>query len=72
VERAEQLRRAMAAVPVTYSGSKISVTASFGVATFPREGRTTDELIASADRALYAAKASGRNRVEVSPGPLTG
>jgi diguanylate cyclase (GGDEF)-like protein/PAS domain S-box-containing protein len=72
VERAEQLRRAMAAVPVTYSGSKISVTASFGVATFPREGRTTDELIAAADRALYAAKASGRNRVEVSPGPPTG
>lgn len=65
VERAEQLRSAMAAAPVTYGASSIAVTASFGVATFPRDGRSGDELIAAADRALYAAKAAGRNRVNV-------
>ena len=68
VERAEQLRLAMAASPVPYGASPIAVTASFGVATFPRDGRTGDELIAAADSALYAAKAAGRNRINVSSG----
>ena len=65
VERAEQLRRAMADTPVSHGASQITVTASFGVATFPFHGRTTDELIASADSALYSAKADGRNRVNL-------
>lgn len=65
MERAEQLRSAMAAAPVPYGAEMIAVTASFGVATFPRDGRTGDELIAAADRALYAAKAAGRNCVQV-------
>jgi len=64
-ERAEQSRRAMAATPVSYGASQITVTASFGVATFPFHGRTTDELIAAADGALYLAKADGRNRVNL-------
>jgi len=63
VERAEQLRREMSETPVDFDGSPIPVTASFGIASFPRNGRTGDELIASADSALYAAKAAGRNRV---------
>lgn len=65
-ERAEQLRSAMAAAPVPYGAELIAVTASFGVATFPRDGQTGDELIAAADRALYAAKTAGRNRVQAS------
>lgn len=68
LERAEQLRRAMAATPVSHGVALIAVTASFGVATFPRDGRTGDDLIAAADRALYAAKAAGRNCVCVSRG----
>jgi len=70
VERAEQLRSAMAAAPVPYGVSPIAVTASFGVATFPRDGRTGDEVIAAADSALYAAKAAGRNRINVSFGSI--
>ena len=69
IERAEQLRSAIAGTSVPYGASLIAVTASFGVATFARDGRTGDELIAAADRALYAAKAGGRNRVGVSVGP---
>jgi len=65
VERAEQLRCAVAATPVSYGASQVTVTASFGVATFPSHGRTTDELIAAADGALYSAKAGGRNRVNL-------
>lgn len=68
IERAERLRAAMAATPVGYATFLIPVSASFGVATFPRDGRSGDELIAAADCALYAAKAAGRNRVHVSPG----
>jgi diguanylate cyclase (GGDEF)-like protein/PAS domain S-box-containing protein len=64
VERAEQLRKEISSSPVSYDGFPITVTASFGVASFPRNGHTGDELIATADSALYAAKAAGRNRVK--------
>jgi len=63
VKRAELMRRAIAATTVNHGASQITVTASFGVATFPFHGRTTDELIAAADTALYSAKTDGRNRV---------
>jgi diguanylate cyclase (GGDEF)-like protein/PAS domain S-box-containing protein len=66
LERAEQLRRAMAATRFSYGASAIMVTASFGIAVFPSDGRTTDELIAAADMALYSAKSAGRNRVSLS------
>jgi diguanylate cyclase (GGDEF)-like protein len=62
--RAEQLRVAIEDTPIVFSASDIRVTASSGVATFPQHGRTKDELIAASDRALYAAKAAGRNQVK--------
>lgn len=43
-------------------GSKFSVTASMGIATYPTHGRWRDELIEKVDKALYVAKESGRNR----------
>ena len=42
------------------------LTASLGVATYPEHGQTAEELKRSADAALYAAKAAGRNRVGVA------
>ena len=39
------------------------ITLSIGMAEFPANGQTADEVISSADEALYAAKRSGRNRV---------
>jgi diguanylate cyclase (GGDEF)-like protein len=42
-------------------------TASIGVAAFPLDGSTLDEVMASADSAVYAAKRSGRNCVHTSP-----
>ena len=61
--RAEQLRAGIASRAIPYRGSVLSVTASIGVATFPDDGDTSDEILFAADRALYAAKTLGRNRV---------
>ncbi len=41
-----------------------SITASFGVAAMPADGSEPSSLLRTADRALYLAKAGGRNRVE--------
>jgi len=46
-----------------FPGLAGNVTISAGVAEFPAQGSTRDELVQSADEALYAAKQSGRNRV---------
>jgi diguanylate cyclase (GGDEF)-like protein/PAS domain S-box-containing protein len=42
------------------------VTLSLGVAIFPQDGTTADEVIRAADAALYQAKAQGRDRVVLS------
>jgi diguanylate cyclase (GGDEF)-like protein/PAS domain S-box-containing protein len=63
--RAEQLRLALAGTSITHEGSVIRVTASFGVATFPQDGKTRDALVSAVDEALYTAKKAGRNRTIV-------
>jgi diguanylate cyclase (GGDEF)-like protein len=63
VERAEQLRRALATARVPFGQTQLEVTASFGVSSLGHDGGSATELIRAADRALYAAKLAGRNRV---------
>lgn len=46
----------------------LSVTVSAGVAALPQDARTSVELVAVADRALYAAKSAGRDRAVAAPG----
>jgi diguanylate cyclase (GGDEF)-like protein len=55
-------------------GGGMRLTASIGVAIASEAARTLDELIATADVALYAAKASGRDQVRFcdSPTPARG
>ena len=60
---AERARAAFqAATPVTDSGDVVTITASFGIASYP-ESASIAELVQAADSALYSAKRAGGNRV---------
>ena len=67
VTRAEAVRLAIAALHVRSNGQTLTVTASFGVASFPEHGRTVESLVHAADLALYQAKHGGRNCVKAAP-----
>jgi diguanylate cyclase (GGDEF)-like protein len=64
VELADRLRAAIESRPARYAGEELTVTASFGVASYPSPVSSSDGLFPAADRALYEAKASGRNCVK--------
>lgn len=65
MQRAETIRSAVEGMRVRHLGTELpKVTVSIGVAAFPGDGTTPEELLRVADDALYRAKRSGRNRVE--------
>ncbi|HYC92551.1 MAG TPA: GGDEF domain-containing protein [Thermoanaerobaculia bacterium] len=69
---AETLRDGIERLVIPYGNGK-RMTASCGVAAFtPTSEATPEQLVASADRALYAAKHSGRNCVRVADDSSTG
>ncbi|OGR96065.1 MAG: hypothetical protein A2902_04675 [Elusimicrobia bacterium RIFCSPLOWO2_01_FULL_64_13] len=61
--KAEFMRRRLAREIFSLAWSEISVTMSVGISHFPRDGSDPSALLRAADRALYAAKEAGRNRV---------
>ena len=61
LEVAERVRSAIRAV--RGDEGRADVRCSVGLATWPQDGPTRDDLLLAADRALYAAKRSGRDRV---------
>lgn len=65
---AERLRASVEklAVPTSIPDRDLRLTVSVGVADSEHAGGNLQDIIASADRALYAAKQNGRNRVELS------
>ena len=64
---AERMRAKVAAMTITMpNGESMVITASFGVATASPDDEDIHVVLQHADRALYRAKESGRNRVEVA------
>jgi len=67
LDRAEEIRRAAHHMAIEYRRQQLGpVTCSIGIASYPLHGDTPDRLIRRADRALYAAKEQGRDRVCVA------
>ncbi|MGA8492344.1 MAG: diguanylate cyclase [Terriglobales bacterium] len=67
---AERLRQSVADHPVETTAGKVAVTISLGLAAVEQDEKETldcETFIRFADEALYAAKARGRNRVEIGP-----
>jgi len=63
-QRAEELRSAVAHLDIQYQGRLLEPMAlSFGIATFPENGRTLKDLLRASDNALFRAKDEGRDRV---------
>ena len=65
---AEELRAQIASLVVPFEGATLKIGASFGIATFPRDGTSPDAMLDAADRALYRAKYAGRGQVMASEG----
>ncbi|WP_432495828.1 histidine kinase N-terminal 7TM domain-containing diguanylate cyclase [Kineococcus gypseus] len=68
--RAEELRAACSRLEVRVAGARVRPTVSIGTAVHPADGADAPSLLAAADRALYAAKAAGRDRVVAAGGPV--
>jgi diguanylate cyclase (GGDEF)-like protein len=63
---AERLRRSVEAARFEIAGQRVAVTISLGVALYPSSVvETGQQLLKNADQALYQAKESGRNRVQL-------
>ncbi len=63
---AERMRQTVRSLEIQHGGRSISVTVSIGVASRKASTPNLDELVIAADRALYAAKDAGRDRIGVT------
>jgi two-component system cell cycle response regulator len=62
LEAAQRAGAALEGAPIeAHGGTHVRVTMSFGVAVMPYDADSVETLVAAADKALYAAKARGRN-----------
>lgn len=60
-EYVEKLR-ALFAEPVTVNGNMFRITMSYGIASYPRDGRTSQDIFKCTDIAVFNAKATGKDR----------
>ncbi|MHC1784695.1 MAG: diguanylate cyclase [Anaerolineaceae bacterium] len=65
--RAKELGEGVKQLNTQYNGKTLGVISlSLGISIFPEHGKTVESLLRSADKALYRAKAEGRDRVVVA------
>jgi diguanylate cyclase (GGDEF)-like protein len=69
MRRLRELQKAIAR-PVRVEDIDLFVTSSIGIAAFPADGSTPEELLANADQAMYRAKQLGRNTLQYHDGTL--
>ena len=60
---AERIRRRIAGTPLGTTQGAVPTSISVGIAVCPEHGTRLETLSRNADRALYASRALGRNRV---------
>jgi diguanylate cyclase len=61
----EKLRKCIEAIVIPYADEKLHVTISTGLAAYPQHAQEKDDLIKSADGALYVSKREGKNRISI-------
>ena len=69
LSRAETIREAFASARIVSGNLVLSATVSVGIAMYPSHCTSVDELLHTADAAMYMAKQSGRNRVQIWSAP---
>jgi diguanylate cyclase (GGDEF)-like protein/PAS domain S-box-containing protein len=62
-ERVTSLHKTISSMNIAFGRFNLNITVSMGISCFPAHGKKKNELLRAADRALYTAKNSGRNRV---------
>ena len=65
VERAETLHQIIDDLNIPYGRFNLTTTISMGIAWYPAHGTTKEQLLRAADKAMYVAKNTGRNRVVI-------
>ncbi len=64
-EMAERIRRAVEGSHLSVRGGDANLTVSLGVASYPEDGGNLEVILEKADKAMYRAKHSGRNKVVI-------
>ncbi len=68
---AERLRRSIEQRRITVQDTEIQLSASIGVASFDKKLKTISQFFELADKALYRAKKSGRNKIACWDDPIS-
>ena len=63
LDAAERIRTGVANTSFDFNGQRVQCTVSIGIAAYPLDAGSLDELWSAADRALYRAKNQGRDRI---------